>query len=226
MHRLSEFGELDEDELGLLFHIAGWCLKRVRDERPDLKDMIENFGTDRRDDVTGKFLFHANTQFVEFYHALSSEVFNRLNFENFNKDPGTLPLRVESEVQDCERLQNALRKLIPERYRQHTHAVFNLSIHFTVKSAVNDFLKKYNLVPNKRSQALRTTLACGSAPIPTPVRKKNRSKAKCIQGCESKCTDMVMCDKCQHWFHYDCVGITGDGPSEEDEWLCEFCPGE
>ena len=60
----------------------------MREERPDLKDMIGNFGTDRRDDVRGKFLVHANTQFVEFYHAPSSEVFNRL--------------------EDCERLQNVL----------------------------------------------------------------------------------------------------------------------
>ena len=67
--------------LGSLFHIANWYLKRVREERPDLKDMIENFGTDRRDDVRGKFLVHANTQRVEFYHAPSSEVFNRLDLK-------------------------------------------------------------------------------------------------------------------------------------------------
>ena len=67
--------------LGSLFHIAVWYLKRVREERPDLKDMIENFGTDRRDDVRGKFLVHANTQFVEFYHAPCSEVFNRLDLK-------------------------------------------------------------------------------------------------------------------------------------------------
>ena len=67
--------------LGSLFHIDARCLKRVREVRPDLKDMIENFGTVKWDAVRGKFLVHANTQFVEFYHAPSLEAFNRLDLK-------------------------------------------------------------------------------------------------------------------------------------------------
>ena len=119
--------------LGSLFHIAVRCLKRVREERPDLKDMIENFGTDRRDDVRGKFLVHANTQFVEFYHAPSSEVFNRrdLKFKQGSLYTFT-SVRVSFRTVS---VAKCTPQLIPERYCQDMHAVFNLSIQFTVKSA-------------------------------------------------------------------------------------------
>lgn len=53
--------------------------------------------------------------------------------------------------------------------------------------------------------------------------KKGRSKDKFLLGCASKCDDWVQCERCNHSFHFDCVGMNNTGSSEEDEWVCKFC---
>lgn len=37
--------------------------------------------------------------------------------------------------------------------------------------------------------------------------------------------DMICCDWCEDWYHFDCVGIpTGDGAMKEDDpWYCKRC---
>ena len=63
-------------------------------------------------------------------------------------------------------------------------------------------------------------------------KKKGKAKAKKVkpQGhdiTEWKCpvcdeeqfSDMRMCDRCQTWYHEDCVGLTSD----DDDFLCPDC---
>ena len=77
----------------------------------------------------------------------------------------------EGELQDCVRLQNVLHNSYLRDIAKICTPWSTSQSNFTVKSAVHDFLKTYNLVPNKRLQALRTTLAWSSAPFSRAVKK-------------------------------------------------------
>ncbi len=35
--------------------------------------------------------------------------------------------------------------------------------------------------------------------------------------------EMIQCDQCWEWFHYDCVGIPSGAELGDDEWKCEWC---
>ena len=34
---------------------------------------------------------------------------------------------------------------------------------------------------------------------------------------------MVQCEECWDWFHFDCVGIKGEGDIKDAAWRCEWC---
>ena len=36
-------------------------------------------------------------------------------------------------------------------------------------------------------------------------------------------TEMIQCDGCWDWFHFDCVGLKDDVDVGGDEWKCEWC---
>lgn len=63
--------------------------------------------------------------------------------------------------------------------------------------------------------ARRATLA------PKQSRKKSLVK-DCLQGCKSRDIDWIQCDKCDHWFHYRCVGIVV-APPDDMRWICGLC---
>jgi hypothetical protein len=35
--------------------------------------------------------------------------------------------------------------------------------------------------------------------------------------------EMIQCDQCCEWFHFDCVGIARGTALGDDEWKCEWC---
>ena len=37
---------------------------------------------------------------------------------------------------------------------------------------------------------------------------------------------MVLCDGCNEWFHFDCVGITAEAAQGDDNWRCGYCRGQ
>lgn len=40
---------------------------------------------------------------------------------------------------------------------------------------------------------------------------------------ELETNEMVQCDKCEHWFHYECVPITSDQVDKVAKFYCNQC---
>jgi hypothetical protein len=46
---------------------------------------------------------------------------------------------------------------------------------------------------------------------------------KCEAVWDPKGPTMVLCEKCEEWFHLDCVGLEGQADSLPDEYFCTSC---
>ncbi|PFH31783.1 PHD-finger domain-containing protein [Besnoitia besnoiti] len=44
----------------------------------------------------------------------------------------------------------------------------------------------------------------------------------CHKGESSECNNMVACDACNQWFHFECVGYSAE-TQEDDAWFCPQC---
>ncbi|KFG35038.1 PHD-finger domain-containing protein, partial [Toxoplasma gondii GAB2-2007-GAL-DOM2] len=44
----------------------------------------------------------------------------------------------------------------------------------------------------------------------------------CHKGESSECNNMVACDACNQWFHFECVGYSAE-THEDDAWFCPQC---
>ena len=38
-----------------------------------------------------------------------------------------------------------------------------------------------------------------------------------------KSTQMIQCDECFEWFHFDCAGVGDDSEAAEADWKCHWC---
>ena len=57
------------------------------------------------------------------------------------------------------------------------------------------------------------------------VKLKEKKKTKewiCPKCKKPDQTDSIMCDRCQLWFHFTCVGIV-QAPKDDENWYCSFC---
>ncbi|KAJ6648775.1 Transcription initiation factor TFIID subunit 3 [Pseudolycoriella hygida] len=51
---------------------------------------------------------------------------------------------------------------------------------------------------------------------------RRRLPASSCQLCKGEdSNDMVQCDRCDLWYHFGCVGVTGD--IAQVEWICDKC---
>ena len=42
--------------------------------------------------------------------------------------------------------------------------------------------------------------------------------------CRKQCFgNMIQCDRCKEWYHYDCVNIVEGNEPKEQNWYCKFC---
>lgn len=57
------------------------------------------------------------------------------------------------------------------------------------------------------------------------IKLKEKKKTKewiCPKCKKPDQTDSIMCDRCQLWFHFTCVGIIM-APKDDENWYCNFC---
>lgn len=79
------------------------------------------------------------------------------------------------------------------------------------------------LVSEKAQLTPATTLTCKSATERGYILKENGKRIYFCPECNQKEeTPMIGCDKCDRWYHFDCVGIEEEPPKEEN-WYCYTC---
>ncbi|CDS00021.1 hypothetical protein [Sporisorium scitamineum] len=68
-----------------------------------------------------------------------------------------------------------------------------------------------------------------SPPPPTPALDDEDEDTALYCICQQRQDDveggMIMCDRCEQWYHYRCVGITEDDAELVDQFICPPCHG-
>lgn len=50
-----------------------------------------------------------------------------------------------------------------------------------------------------------------------------RSRCFCARKADNK---MLVCEECDEWYHFDCVGLSDEQANAVDHWKCGYCSGE
>lgn len=90
---------------------------------------------------------------------------------------------------------------------------------FNEKNPKNDikFLEKKTHRKGKKTKA--------GTELPSNEEVKEIEPGKdvfCI--CRKQCFgNMIQCDRCKEWYHYECVNIAEGNEPKEQNWYCQFC---
>ncbi|KAK3102031.1 hypothetical protein FSP39_008246 [Pinctada imbricata] len=109
-----------------------------------------------------------------------------------------------------------------------------------LKISLADGMKKFKeMIPRKKKQSLHSKLQAlgeksSSSKAMTPLHEEASTSSAsdyiCTKACEEHPNQMsdqsIGCDKCDRWFHYGCVNLTGKEAfltSKRARWYCNFC---
>lgn len=72
----------------------------------------------------------------------------------------------------------------------------------------------------KQADKLKTRIMFDDRPLQHEIPRK-------LCFCKTKETqNMMLCETCEEWYHFDCIGVTCEQAEAEDEWKCGYCQSE
>uniref|UniRef100_A0A914CWA2 PHD-type domain-containing protein n=1 Tax=Acrobeloides nanus TaxID=290746 RepID=A0A914CWA2_9BILA len=154
---------------------------------------------------------------------------------------GQVPPRCDILKEEFEKPSNESEATISkERTENEIQVVANMSMNLPpaltpTSSRKRNFAQSNSLAETtgRRSSVLDTpakkikiTVQKGKNKIKNTQPKKEVKKKECICPICSvewkEGANMVACDTCDNWFHYECVGLTTN-PDEDAPWYCKKC---
>ena len=157
--------EMNDLELAVANNIAGWTLMRARrilgvKYHTYFDTLCETVHSGHTSAGTKKYRVKVGASYLAFFVSLTRTVFAMLTLQNLKANHTTLIGKVEGSIASNQDLRKAFMAMFPTSESPHVLPILKAVTKLLLKSATKRFLESNNLIPNKQSFALRTTISC------------------------------------------------------------------